>query len=79
MMAGHLPLQVLLLTFAGWVNREQQLTIEYLIVEHYHRERPHQGLGNGAIERAGRRTASPKKVVCEERLGGLLRLYRHAA
>ena len=33
MTAGYLPLQVLLLTFAGWVNREQQLTVEYLIEE----------------------------------------------
>ena len=33
MTAGYLPLQVLLLTFAGWVNREQARTIEYLVEE----------------------------------------------
>ena len=33
MTAVHLPLQVLLLTFSGWVNREQQRTIEYLVEE----------------------------------------------
>ena len=43
---------------------------EYL--EHYHRERNHQGLGNGLID------ATPPgsglgKVLCDERLGGLLR------
>ncbi len=30
MTADYYPLQVLLLTIAGWVNREQQRTIEYL-------------------------------------------------
>ena len=33
MTAGYLPLQALLLTFAGWVNREQARTIEYLVEE----------------------------------------------
>ena len=33
MTAGYLPLQALLLTFAGCVNREQQRTIEYLVEE----------------------------------------------
>ncbi len=27
------PLQALLLTIAGWMNREQQRTIEYLVEE----------------------------------------------
>ena len=33
MTAEYYPLQVLLLTFAGWANREQTRTIEYLIEE----------------------------------------------
>ena len=33
MTAGYYPLQVLLLDFSGWVNREQQRTIEYLVEE----------------------------------------------
>ena len=33
MTVEYYPLQVLLLTFSGWVNREQQRTIEYLVEE----------------------------------------------
>lgn len=47
-------------------------------VEHYHGERPHQGLGNELIDR-GSRPRSGTEVHCEERLGGLLRHYRCAA
>ena len=47
-------------------------------VEHYHRERPHQGLDNKVIE-AGPRPTTGTDVCCEERLGGLLRHYRRAA
>ncbi len=32
-MAGFLPLRLLLLTFAGWVNRQQAQAIDYLIEE----------------------------------------------
>ncbi len=31
MTAEYYPLQVLLLALSGWVNREQQRTIEYLV------------------------------------------------
>ena len=44
-------------------------------LEHYHRERNHQGLGNRLVaagEEAGQTTG---KVRCHERLGGLLRYY----
>ena len=47
---------------------------EYM--EHYHTERPHQGIGNNII------TPLPQgdgKIVCQERLGGLLKSYRRAA
>ena len=48
---------------------------EYM--EHYHTERPHQGIGNNIIEPL----PQPKdgKIVCQERLGGLLKSYRRAA
>ena len=55
--------------------------LDYLIseyVEHYHHERPHQGLGNKPIMP----TAPPVitgKIYCDTRLGGLLRHYRRAA
>ena len=48
-------------------------------VEHYHRERNHQGLGNRLIEQSegGLRRSAP--VECRERLGGILRYYSKAA
>ena len=48
---------------------------EYM--EHYHTERPHQGIDNTIIEPL----PQPKdgKIVCQERLGGLLKSYRRAA
>ena len=48
-------------------------------VDHYHEERPHQGLGN---ERIAPKTTSlgPGPVRCRERLGGVLKFYcREAA
>lgn len=45
-------------------------------VEHYHTERAHQGIDNEIIE------PPPKgqgKIICQERLGGLLNFYRRAA
>ncbi len=48
-------------------------------VQHYHLERPHQGLGNEVIARDDRRPTSGTEVRCEERLGGILRHYRRAA
>jgi putative transposase len=46
-------------------------------ISHYHTERPHQGIGNNIIEPL----PQPKdgKIVCYERLGGLLKSYRRAA
>ena len=48
-------------------------------VEHYHLERPHQGLGNEVILRPKLRPSSRADIYCEERLGGLLKHYRPAA
>ena len=53
--------------------------LEYLVteyVEHYHTERPHQGLDNEIIEPP---PPGKGKIVCHERIGGLLRSYRRAA
>ncbi len=48
-------------------------------VEHYHRERPHQGLANEVIEKARTRPTLGTEIQCKERLGRLLRYYRRAA
>jgi putative transposase len=53
--------------------------LEYVIkeyMEHYHTERAHQGIGNEIIEPPPPGTG---KVVCQERLGGLLNFCRRAA
>ena len=48
--------------------------------EHYHHERPHQGLGNRTIELPGTALPPAESAICRERLGGLLCSYeRHAA
>jgi len=46
-------------------------------IAHYHEERAHQGIGNERIER--RDGVRDGEVVCDERLGGLLKCYRRAA
>ena len=48
---------------------------EYL--DHYHRERAHQGIGNEIIH--PRRLVAEGEVCCRERLGGLLKHYYGAA
>jgi putative transposase len=57
--------------------------LRYLIdeyVAHYHIERPHQGKGNVPLTGAeAPASASVQDIVCDERLGGLLRHYRRAA
>jgi hypothetical protein len=50
---------------------------EYLA--HYHQERNHQSLGNRIIEPGEEVGRSEGDIVCDERLGGLLRYYRRAA
>ena len=47
-------------------------------VEHYHIERPHQGLGNKPIMRAAP-LLDDGEIRCDSRLGGLLRHYHRAA
>jgi transposase InsO family protein len=46
-------------------------------IEHYHTERPHQGIGNNIIEPQPQ--SKDGEIVCHERLGGLLKSYRRAA
>ncbi|MFK8003732.1 MAG: integrase core domain-containing protein [Polyangiales bacterium] len=47
--------------------------------EHYHQDRPHQGIGNELILPRGDQPPSGDTVIADERLGGLLRSYRRAA
>ncbi len=46
---------------------------------HFHRERPHQGLGNELISPEQNAVSHEDAVVETERLGGLLRSYHRAA
>ncbi len=53
--------------------------LRYLVneyMEHYHTERPHQGIGNNIIEP---QPQGDSEIICHERLGGLLKSYRRAA
>lgn len=53
------------------------LVDEYLI--HYHEEGPHQALGNAPPMGLGPPANDEGEVVCQERLGGLLRHYHRRA
>jgi putative transposase len=48
-------------------------------LEHYHAERPHQGLDNELIVPFKEPPALNANIESTERLGGLLRSYRRAA
>ena len=48
-------------------------------VEHYHRERNHQGIGNRLIDECDDSLGGTGPVECRERLGGTLRYYSRAA
>jgi putative transposase len=55
---------------------------DYLVreyVEHYHTERPHQGLANRLVTGEPPPALSAGGVACRTRLGGLLRHYYRAA
>jgi putative transposase len=57
---------------------------DYLVkeyIEHYHTERPHQGLGNRVVigELPPARLDSNDTVFCQTRLGGLLKYYQRSA
>ena len=48
-------------------------------IEHYHRERNHQGLGNQLIVPVAAQTIGNGRVLSRERLGGLLKYYHRPA
>jgi transposase InsO family protein len=48
-------------------------------LDHYHRERNHQGLGNRLIEPSETVGRTDGNIVCRERLGGILRYYHRQA
>jgi putative transposase len=48
-------------------------------LEHYHQERNHQGKDNLSLFPASTQTSPHRPIRCQERLGGLLKYYRHAA
>jgi putative transposase len=48
-------------------------------VEHYHRERPHQGLGSRIIDPEPNVGSSKGAIVRRMRLGGLLNYYHRVA
>lgn len=52
--------------------------LEYVVneyLQHYHHERPHQGIGNDMIEP---HPQGGGEIICHERIGGLLKSYRRA-
>ncbi|MBI1247500.1 hypothetical protein GC197_06585 [bacterium] len=61
----------------------------YWPVEHYHEERPHQGIGNVLLLQRGEPECegtddevpalSMADIQCQERLGGILKSYSRAA
>ena len=57
--------------------------LDYLIqefLEYYHKKRPHQGKGNELLIPPNSPRLTDGEIVCEERLGGLLKhYYRKAA
>jgi hypothetical protein len=48
-------------------------------VAHYHRERPHQGIGNQLIAPLPAAANSDGPIKCRERLGGVLKYYHRDA
>jgi len=48
-------------------------------VEHYHRERFHQGLGGRLILPDANAGSTEGRVACRERLGGMLKFYYREA
>lgn len=50
-----------------------------IFLEHYHEERPHQGMGNERLIKFERPPPAEGEVVINKRLGGLLKSYRRAA
>ncbi len=55
------------------------------MVEHYHHERPHQGMENAVLVASKAATGTSddgqasSRLVCKERLGGVLKHYSYRA
>lgn len=60
------------MVFFGRSSIERALS-EY--VTPYHQERNHQGRRNQLLQRAGTASGRDRRVVCRQRLGGLLNFY----
>ena len=60
-------------------SEEQLRCVCTQFVAHYHGERNHQGLDNNLIDDTATVANDDGDVVCDERLGGLLKYYRRAA
>ena len=48
-------------------------------IAHYHAERPHQGKGNLLLFPQPEDSRTGRRIVCKERLGGMLKYYHRAA
>ena len=48
-------------------------------IEHYHRERNHQGLGNQLLLPLAAHAPGDDRILSRERLGGLLKYYHRPA
>jgi len=58
------------------------MIILYRAVEHFHQERPHQGLDNKLIMRGkppDEEMPLAQQIECHQRLGGLLKHYERRA
>ncbi len=75
------PLRVLLTTLAGWMNRQQQDVIAYLVEENRVLKEQLKGkrlqLGNERITDRAPSVSGP--IRCRGRLGGILKHYKRAA
>jgi hypothetical protein len=60
-----------------WQIALRKTTTEFLL--HYHGERPHQGLGHRILQPGPEVGQKEGTLVCQERLGGLLRYYYRQA
>jgi hypothetical protein len=56
-----------------------QRALKEFVDHHYRLDRPHQGLGNKVLTASTSEQPKDGEVVCDERLGGLLRSYRRVA
>jgi putative transposase len=65
------------LDHAVFLSEDHLRRVFQTYLEHYNTERPHQGIGNVTIGPWS--TSTSGEIVCDERLGGLLKSFRRAA